>query len=186
MRKILKITILCIVLYFGISFGSELLFPSSPTSFCHKPLKLQVQSQRSDITQAKFSTEVQKAIDEWETRTNLDLFEIIGERGYLDRSGLSSFIIALPRDFGKVGMPGHTKTFRGYDGAVTVAYMEIYNIEPPTLHSIILHELAHSKGLIGHSDNQNDIMYPRVRYEINNLSNADIQWMLNYCEENDD
>lgn len=140
------------------------------------------------LTQSDFQKVVERAVAEWETKTGIDLYEVIDPNSNLARSGLANTITAHPEDITKLNIEGSFSGNAGWTEAQTRGArverfkIEIYNTSPAVMYQVILHELGHGRGLEGHSVNENDIMFGVASYTITNLSQADVNSMVSYCK----
>lgn len=150
--------------------------------FCEKPLHFKVQvistGYKTDITDSYLRSTTEKAIQEWNTALGINLFELSDKKA-------ESKIIVTPKSLEYLSgynVPiATTSAWRNKHGAIASASIEIFTSDEDKLYIIILHELAHTVGMLQHSDSDKDVMFAEYNSKTTKLTARDIQLVRDHC-----
>ena len=193
MKKRTKISLVIILSFTGLIIFANSIPLIIGKGNCPKPLTLAVVVKEPTnyslaLTEPKFREIVSKAISEWETKTKMNLFQIIEPSSSLNKSGLINTITLIPKDYTKLDL--EERQLAGWTITQTMGHrvsnfsIEVYEPSPLLIYQVVLHELGHARGLVGHSSNPDDVMFLTTSYTKTNLTDADSQSLLNYCNTN--
>ncbi len=180
MKKCLTIIIVFFISFFSLpaySAGSNYINELSHYALWNKSKKITVW-----VQPCEYSRTVYKAFQEWMIAAG-GCVKFIDAKDKEDANITVSFVPAI--DGLKVGVT-HQHTIGPYmvKADVRLRYKDFNNrkISQEKMYAVAVHEIGHALGIMGHSSNRNDIMYPTTDVIGIHASNRDVNTIRTfYC-----